>query len=112
MVLRELCEGDEAAFFAGMAEWAEGERQWHTFEWRPGMTYGAMLERLRKNVRGEDLPRGYVASTMLYGFAEEEGGAIVGRVHVRHGLTDFLRHVGGNMGYAVAARYRRMSICV
>jgi predicted acetyltransferase len=106
MILRELTEGDEAAFFVGLAEWTEAERRWYTFDWVPGVTFGEMLERLRKNTRGVDLRAGLVASTMMYGFAEEEGGAIVGRLHIRHVLNDFLRHRGGNIGYAVAARYR------
>lgn len=37
----------------------------------------------------------------------EVDGVVVGRVSIRHGLTDHLRRVGGHVGYAVGPQFRR-----
>jgi predicted acetyltransferase len=103
IVLRELSEADEALFLAGLEDWAGEDLTWYSFEWKPGVTYSEMLERLRKNRLGVDLPSGFVPSTLLYGFTHN---AVVGRVHIRHSLNAHLLHRGGHIGYAVAPRYR------
>lgn len=110
MQLRELTAGDEEAFFEGLKHWDEAQRAWYTFDWRPGISYAEMLATLRKNSQGIDLRAGFVPSTMFYGFVTSGTGgpdSIVGRVHVRHQLNDFLRTCGGNVGYAVAPPFRR-----
>jgi predicted acetyltransferase len=104
LILRELTEQDEQAFFEGLKEWEGESLHWYTFDWKPGMPYAVMLDRLRKNFRGEDLPSDRVPSSMLYGFVD---GQIVGRVSIRHKLNDFLRtQRGGHVGYSVAPRFR------
>jgi len=103
--LRELTATDEAAFIAGLETWVGESPHWYSFLWtKTGMSYAAMLERLRKDRLGEDLPADRVAHTMLYAFVD---GAIVGRVSVRHELNDWLRVRGGHIGYAVAPAFRR-----
>ncbi|MBX7246942.1 MAG: GNAT family N-acetyltransferase [Candidatus Sumerlaeaceae bacterium] len=104
LILRELNAGDEAAFLEGWREWEGEDLTWYAFDWKPGMPFAEYLERLRKNSLGIDLPEDHVASTMLYGFVD---GAIVGRVSIRHRLTETLLQRGGHMGYAVAPRFRR-----
>ncbi len=106
MVLRELNENDEAAFFEGVKEWTGEAPHWYSFCWQPGseLKYTEMLERLRKDVIGEDLPSDRVPHTMLYGFVDDK---IIGRVSVRHELNDYLRRRGGHIGYAVAPRFRK-----
>lgn len=54
----------------------------------------------------EGSPRraGYVPSTHLWWV---EGDTFLGRVHIRHRLTPFLRDVGGHVGYHVVPPYRR-----
>lgn len=101
--LRELEEGDEEAFLAGVGLWPLEELNWYTFEWRPGVPYLDMLAKLRKQRQGLELPTGFVPSTMLYGFVD---GQIVGRVSLRHALNDYLRIRGGHVGYAVAPCFR------
>lgn len=50
---------------------------------------------------------GRVTATMLWAV---EDGEWLGRVSIRHELTDFLRRVGGHIGYAVRPRARRRGI--
>ena len=103
LCLRELDERDEEAFLAGAGLWLPEELNWYSFEWRPGTRYLEMLERLRKQRQGLELPAGFVPSTMLYGFVD---GRIVGRVNLRHELNAYLRTRGGHVGYAVAPCFR------
>ncbi len=63
-----------------------------------------MIVRLDKDRKGIELPPGRVKHSMLYGFVD---GVIVGRISVRHELNDHLRARGGNIGYAVAPRFRK-----
>lgn len=102
VTLRELTPKDEEAFFEGMSHW--DDLDWYTFTWRKGMAYPEMLERLRKDRLGLELPEGRVPHTMLYGFVD---GKIVGRVSVRHELNEKLRQRGGHIGYSVAEPYRK-----
>lgn len=37
LILRELNENDEVAFFEALADWAEEDRTWFTFDWKPGV---------------------------------------------------------------------------
>ncbi len=104
LVLRDLTENDEAAFFAGMKEWVGESPHWYSFSWQPGMKFSDMLEILRKEKLGIELKEGRVPHTMLYAFVE---GNIIGRLSVRHHLNEHLRHRGGHIGYAVAKSFRQ-----
>jgi predicted acetyltransferase len=104
LILRALTEGDEAAFLQGLQEWAGEAPGWHTFIWKPGMAFADMLARLRDDARGLNLAEGRVPHSMFYGFV---GGAIVGRVSVRHQLNERLLRRDGHLGYAVAPRFRQ-----
>lgn len=69
-----------------------------------GMAFRRYLQVLKEQVRGENLPPGYVPSTFLFAFA---GSRIVGRVSIRHSLNAFLERVGGHIGYGVVPEFRR-----
>lgn len=104
LVLRELNENDEDAFFDGMKLWEGEDPHWYSFAWKDGMTFSEMLSILQKESKGIDLAPGRVPHSMLYGFLE---GRIIGRVSIRHTLNDYLRKRGGHIGYAVAKPYRQ-----
>ena len=104
LILRELTDSDEAAFFEGLAQWSEADRSWYTFAWEPGMSYLEMLEILRKERLGIELRPDRVQHSILYGFVEDK---IVGRVSVRHTLNEYLSFRGGHLGYSVAEPFRR-----
>lgn len=57
--------------------------------------------------RGEDLPDDLVASTSRW---IVEDGRLVGFLSVRHLLNDYLRELGGHIGYAVRPSARRRGI--
>ncbi len=103
VILRELELGDEAPFMKALKDWEGEDLSWFTFDWAPGIDFAGHLERLALNKRGVDLPTGFVANTMFYGFLGDE---IIGRVHVRHELNEYLRARGGHIGYALAPRFR------
>lgn len=62
------------------------------------------MKRLNDDRGGLNLPTGYVPSTFLFAFV---AGDIVGRTSIRHELNEFLRNVGGHIGYSVVPEYRR-----
>lgn len=103
LIVRQLTPNDETAFFDGMKLWSEADRAWHTFSWKPRMSYAEMLTILEDEREGRNMAEGRVPHTMLYGFLD---GQIIGRVSIRHELNDFLLRRGGHIGYAVADGYR------
>jgi predicted acetyltransferase len=101
--LRPLRPDDEAAFRAGHADMAA-----------EGLTFGPRLScdlawddylrTLADDRAGINLPDGLVPSTFL---VADVDGQIVGRVSIRHCLTDTLRIEGGHVGYCVLRAFRR-----
>jgi predicted acetyltransferase len=69
-----------------------------------GMALRHYLEVLEQRERGVNLPPNHVPSTFLFAF---NGERIVGRVAIRHVLTDVLQRVGGHIGYVVVPEFRR-----
>jgi predicted acetyltransferase len=69
-----------------------------------GMSLSRYLEVLEEREQGVNLPPNHVPSTFLFAFHRER---IVGRVAIRHVLNDFLRRVGGHIGYVVVPEFRR-----
>ncbi|MCL6422600.1 GNAT family N-acetyltransferase [Brachybacterium sp. JHP9] len=69
-----------------------------------GQPFAAYLEGQRREACGEDLAPGRVPAEFL---VAEVDGEIVGRVSIRHELNDFLRTIGGHVGYAVGPEHRR-----
>ncbi|MDI3331299.1 MAG: GNAT family N-acetyltransferase [Micrococcus sp.] len=67
-------------------------------------TWEEILETLRKQAAGVDLPPEWVRSDFL---VAEVGGVVVGRVSIRHELNEQLLEVNGHVGYAVAPGHRR-----
>lgn len=102
--IRQLGPNDEAAFQEGFEAWEGEEPDWHSFAWTEGMSHDEHLRVLANEHRGINLAPDRVPHTMLYGFLD---GVIVGRCSIRHELNDYLRQIGGNIGYGVAPPYRR-----
>jgi predicted acetyltransferase len=101
--LRPLRIADEEPFRAAhRAMISEG----FDFGWglEEGTQWSKYLERLADQRVGTGLPPGIVPQTFL---VADVAGCIVGRTSIRHPLNDQLARVGGHIGYAVLAQYRR-----
>jgi predicted acetyltransferase len=103
LVLRKLESSDEHAFLRALALTAESDPNFAHY-YRTDLAFDAFLDILEDAERGIGLPDGHVPSTLLFGFVDAE---LVGRLMLRHSLNDFLRRVGGNIGFVVMPRHRR-----
>lgn len=59
----------------------------------------ALVKRLAREARGEDLPEGFVAHSTYWLVLEDT--TVVGVSNLRHEPTPFLRHEGGHIGYGI-----------
>jgi predicted acetyltransferase len=103
LVLRKLESNDEDAFLRALTLTAVSDPNFAHY-YRPELTFAAFLHVLADAEAGVGLPDGHVPSTLLFGFVDAE---IVGRLMLRHSLNDFLRRIGGNIGFVVVPRHRR-----
>jgi predicted acetyltransferase len=103
LVIRKLTLDDEEVFFDACDEF-EGEEN---FAFVPhledDMEFAELVELLKDQVVGKNLPEGFVPSTYLFGFVQRK---LVGRTMVRHTLNDFLERIGGHIGYGVVSSER------
>lgn len=104
ITLRRLGPSDEAAFLKALAAWDSDPGFLFVSGYEPNMKFTDYLSQLDKRERGIDLAPGRVADTSLMAFLGDE---IVGRVSLRHSLTEFLFNVGGHIGYGVLPAFRR-----
>jgi predicted acetyltransferase len=67
-------------------------------------TFTSFVLELHAQAEGRDLPEGWVAGTTLW---LVDGDRFIGKVEVRHRLTDALRLRGGHVGYSIRPTMRR-----
>jgi predicted acetyltransferase len=101
--LRPLRDGDEREALAADAELAGDEFTFLLFR-EPEDSWPGYVQRLQRHRAGTEIPDGMVPATFL---VAEVGGELVGRVSIRHELNDWLRRVGGHIGYGVRPAHRR-----
>jgi predicted acetyltransferase len=105
LVMRELQVGDREAFLSAVEEFRQSDPGWtFAFHFDPEGDFETYVARLSGWPRGLDLPERFVPNTFLVGVVGEK---IVGRLSLRHELNDFLRRIGGHVGYGVVASERR-----
>jgi predicted acetyltransferase len=103
LVLRPMQLADEAAVRHAHQTMLEHDDFQFILFWAPETPFDEYLEQLEvRRTMHATVDR--VPSTFLV--AEVEGH-IVGRVSIRHELNDFLRRMGGHIGYGVLPAYRR-----
>ncbi len=101
--LAELEPEHEAAFADYLeAVRAEGDDSRWLAEYQD-LPYAGMVEKLKCWKTGEKLPSDWVPASTLFLMRE---GKIVGQVSIRHELNDFLRRIGGHIGYYIRADQR------
>ena len=103
MELRELRAGDEASARAAHVELAADDFAFLPF-FDADEAWTSYLDRVAVLRTGKGLPPGYVPWSDVYGVVD---GMVVGRVSVRHELTENLARVGGHIGYSVRPGFRR-----
>jgi predicted acetyltransferase len=109
MILRKLTIADEKPFLEAIEKWVEDPGFIFAQGYELGMAYMEFLETIQAQERGERLPQGWVPMTSLFGFQD---GEIIGRLSIRHTLSDFLLKIGGHIGYGVLPEYRRRGFAV
>jgi predicted acetyltransferase len=102
LALRSLQPTDDIPFKSAIAEFkTEALPFQFVLGYDESIPFTAWIEKLKMWPSGEGLPN--VPNTFLVGVVD---GKIVGRVSIRHYLDDFLRKVGGHVGYGVVPNYR------
>lgn len=102
LILREPLATDRAQAEAAQVELSADD---FNFLLRgPDQTWEQWLDRVERDRAGADLAPGRVPATMLFAVVDDE---IVGRVHIRHELTEALLEEGGHLGYGVRPDHRR-----
>jgi predicted acetyltransferase len=66
--------------------------------------FEGLVERLKNRALGIDLPEGYVPESVFWLI---DGDKYIGRVGVRHRLTEKMKKFGGTIGYAIRPSERR-----
>lgn len=102
LVVRRLELRDEADVRAAVAEFAAEKRAW-SYRYRPDLDWPAYVDLVHGWEHGRALPEGFVANADL---VAEVDGVVVGRSSLRFELNDFLRTLGGHIGYAVRPQFR------
>ncbi len=69
-----------------------------------GQSFAEFVQKLKDNAEGINLPPGYVPATMLWLIDNDD---LIGRVHIRHTLTEDLMQHGGHIGYYVRPTKRK-----
>lgn len=98
LVLRKLMNCDEKSFYKAYLEFQTSKEFDFVSHYEDGMEFNKLIDILKDQEVGCNLPKGHVPSTFLFGFV---GVKIVGRIMIRHQLNDFLRRIGGHIGYGV-----------
>lgn len=103
LTLRRLALADEAAVTAAVAEFAAEGGHW-SYRYRGDLPWPEYVALVHGWEDGTDLPEDFVAHAEL---VAEADGQVVGRASIRWELDEFLRTLGGHIGYAVRPAFRR-----
>lgn len=95
----------QQSFIAAVKEFQREGRQQDISVQALTDNFEAFLSTLAAHEQGRDLPAGYVPSTTRWLVNDKD---FIGRVSIRHRLTEKLSHVGGHIGYEVRPSKRKM----
>lgn len=102
LVLRRLAIDDQADVAAAVAELDAEGGHW-SYRSRPDLAWSDYVALVHGWEDGRDLPEDFVANADL---VAEVDGVVVGRASLRFELNEFLRTLGGHIGYAVRPQFR------
>lgn len=103
LTLRRLAIEDEQQVLAASEE-LEAEGSHWSYRYRPDLPWAEYVALVWGWEDGVNLPDGFVRHAELVAVVD---GDIVGRTSVRFELNEFLRTIGGHIGYAVRPPFRR-----
>ena len=106
IILRKLELGDEQAFKRAYDEFQETNFQFSR-PMEPSQPFQDYLRFIADLEDSRKIPADRVPSTFMCAFLGDE---IVGRVSIRHGLSVYIKEVGGHIGYGVVPRFRGRGI--
>ena len=72
---------------------------------KEGETFESFVEHFYDEMKGVNLPEGYVPATMFWLI---DGGEFIGRIQIRHELSEAMRARGGHIGYYIRPTKRKM----
>ncbi len=81
----------------------DSQNHW-LFEYK-GEPFDVLVEKLQDHKQGKQLPEGWVPASTFYLIRED--GKILGKSSFRHELNDFLKTIGGHIGYIIRPDQRR-----
>ena len=102
LVLRRLALTDEVEIRRAVKEFDAEGGHW-SYRYRPDLIWSAYVDLVHGWEDGHDLPGDFVANADL---VADVDGVVVGRSSLRFELNDFLRTLGGHIGYAVRPQFR------
>ena len=103
LTLRRATIEDEPQILAAVNELAAEGAQW-SYRYRPDLPWAEYVALVNGWEDGINLPEGFVRHAELVAVVD---GEIVGRTSIRFELNEFLRTIGGHIGYAVRPPFRR-----
>jgi predicted acetyltransferase len=103
--LRALCHQDRDSFISAVEMFKSDNPPFEfAFHFDESGDFEGYVKKLEGWSRGIDLPGKFVPNTFLVGVVD---GQIIGRLSIRHCLNDYLKRIGGHIGYGVVPGYRR-----
>lgn len=103
LILRRVAPEDEDDVTSAVAEFEAEEGTW-SYRYRPDLGWSDYVDLVHGWEDGLDLPHGFVAHADL---VADVDGVVVGRSSIRYELNEFLRTLGGHIGYAVRPQFRQ-----
>ena len=104
LTLRRLTKDDEQAFNIALKEWETPELAKRWLSCGQEGSFRELLLTFDRWYSGIDMPHDCVPCNAMFAFIDDK---IVGRLTIRHKLTDALQIYAGHIGYSVIAQYRR-----
>jgi predicted acetyltransferase len=108
LTLRPLTTADEAVARAAHDELAADGFDF-LLDWDADRSWPAYLAYLRRLEAGQDLPPDRVRMAFRVG---DLGGELAGRTSIRFELDEWLRRIGGHVGYGVRPAFRRRGVAL
>lgn len=92
------------SYLQAVAEFQQEGRYLEHYKAELEKHFPSFVQMLLHQEKGRDLPKGYVAASTYWLI---DGNEYIGRVSIRHKLTDYLKKVGGHIGYDIRPSKRK-----